>query len=691
MSKRKGSGGGFGGLVLRHGEKVLFGAVVLLLLGSVVMAMSHQSVEATPDQISQAARSAKRAVETADQNFKPPAAQEIIREVQKADVRVDFIPYELSRTPVPGQVSGDMKKRGAPKIFPIRDLKITPGNGSILVWREETEEDSELTTGTMQVAGTTGPSGYSSGPSSYSGGPSMGPGMSGVSGGAEPKTVSWICVTGVIDYQKQMEEYSKCFDEVDPRCRYPDRDIYPAYSYLVIERAEVAGGGEPQWKEIDMVAAYEPPFVDWVGFSVEAADPPMTMLGIPFVYPLPQLSGGKWGSEVAHEPEIPLMDYTSRQYTMGGFGMQQQTTTTKSRGKKVEETKTIYDPKAVYDKLMENQNLLRRYGGMSGSSMGTGGSYMGGGPGMSSSYGGSSMSGGAGSDARLNAIRNYTSAGRSPSGMGGYMGSGPGMNSSYGGSSMGSGYGPGSYGGAGGMYNQPEEFQLFRFMDFTIEHGKSYQYRVRLEVENPNWQIPVDYLEDGTTGEDEYLLSAWSDGTDSVAVVGDSRIILGTVDPDDRAELSANPTLVLVRTDEDTGQEQLHRVQPKLGQYLNLSDAEVKPPQTMNRGGAMTGPGAGSTTPYSGGPGPKPAKKTADFVTDRLVVGLSMGPKLDTSKGMYYGASEVLLMDPSGRMTAIRENDDEAEYLRYFPNGRAVIPEQPKQSQQPVTSGRGGY
>ena len=728
MSKAKGSSGGFNGLMLQHGEKGVFAVVILLLLGSVYAAISHESVEATPDQISQAAKSGKQAVERADQNYEPPAAQEIIREVQKADVRVDFIPYELQRMPVPGQSTLDMKKRGAPKIFPIRDLRTSSGNGAILVWREEEEVDTNLTTGTVAVAaegqqgnrggmsgpgmmgGMSGPgmSGGMSGPGMMSGmsGPGMmsgmsGPGMGGYGGAnsmAEPKIVDWICVTGLIDYQKQVDEYAKCFE--DAVQRYPERDMYPAYSSLTIERAEIDKNNptaQPQWQEINLVAAYEPPFVEWAGFSMEAADSTMATLGLPFVYPLPQLSGGRWNDDVAHEPEIPIMDFTNRQYMMGGFGLQQKKTAKKTKsGKTDEEMEAVYDPQSIYQQLMANNDLLRRsgsrmggmsgmggYGGMSGSGM----------MGMSGGgMGGSSMGS---SDPLLSGIRNMTNMGRKSgmSGAGRYGGmsgmSGPGM--------MGGPMGmSGGYGGASSMYAQPAEYQLFRFLDFGIERGKNYVYRVRIELENPNYQIPVDYLENENSGKDQYLVSDWSDGTSGTKVVGDSQIIVGMADPETKSELKQNPTLVLVKMDAETGQPQLHRLQPKLGQYLNLADATVTESQRQMRSG-IGSYGSMMSSGMSGGPrsqsktkNKKKAEppKTTDFTTERLVVGLMTGPKLSVDKGEYYGASQVLLMEPDGHLIRLNENQDEAEYLRYFPKGRALIPEaeKSKQGQQ----GRGG-
>ncbi|MEO2019907.1 MAG: hypothetical protein ABGZ53_36700 [Fuerstiella sp.] len=59
---------------------------------------------------------------------------------------------------------------------------------------------------------------------------------------------------------------------------------------------------------------------------------------------------------------------------------------------------------------------------------------------------------------------------------------------------------------------------LVRFMDFTVERGHAYQYRVRLEMLNPNYDHPLDELEDPTLGIEPTLFSGWSAATPPVFV-----------------------------------------------------------------------------------------------------------------------------------------------------------------------------
>ena len=67
---------------------------------------------------------------------------------------------------------------------------------------------------------------------------------------------------------------------------------------------------------------------------------------------------------------------------------------------------------------------------------------------------------------------------------------------------------PGAKNGTNSRFKNREEMETFlkntlvanrlllvRFMDFTCDRGNAYQYRVRLEMVNPNFNMPVDELE----------------------------------------------------------------------------------------------------------------------------------------------------------------------------------------------------
>lgn len=61
-------------------------------------------------------------------------------------------------------------------------------------------------------------------------------------------------------------------------------------------------------------------------------------------------------------------------------------------------------------------------------------------------------------------------------------------------------------------------FLLVRFMDFTCDRGNSYIYRVRLEMRNPNFNYPIDQLEQPDLATQATLFSDWSKPTPPVYV-----------------------------------------------------------------------------------------------------------------------------------------------------------------------------
>lgn len=63
-----------------------------------------------------------------------------------------------------------------------------------------------------------------------------------------------------------------------------------------------------------------------------------------------------------------------------------------------------------------------------------------------------------------------------------------------------------------------ERLLLVRFFDFTAERGITYQYRVRLEMYNPNYQVNIDELEFPELRNEETIFSEWSAPTDSILV-----------------------------------------------------------------------------------------------------------------------------------------------------------------------------
>ncbi|MCA9067684.1 MAG: hypothetical protein KDA84_02090, partial [Planctomycetaceae bacterium] len=67
---------------------------------------------------------------------------------------------------------------------------------------------------------------------------------------------------------------------------------------------------------------------------------------------------------------------------------------------------------------------------------------------------------------------------------------------------------------------QIPEYLLFRYMDFDVEPGKAYRYRVKLKLTNPNYGELADNLAAENVGKGKFRFTPWSEPSDP-AVVGD--------------------------------------------------------------------------------------------------------------------------------------------------------------------------
>jgi len=80
-------------------------------------------------------------------------------------------------------------------------------------------------------------------------------------------------------------------------------------------------------------------------------------------------------------------------------------------------------------------------------------------------------------------------------------------------------------GGAGAGY-----VMLFRFLDFDVNPGEAYRYRVQLELTNPNYELPLDQVKEQAVKEGETRTTGWSEPTAPVVVKPDTNFFLAKVD-----------------------------------------------------------------------------------------------------------------------------------------------------------------
>jgi len=640
------------GFLLLHVEKIV---LVILVVVSLYVAYSgltgYKRLAWEPQELVNAANQADDHIKTSDVS------------PREFDDKLFIVPYDVKATWIKKDISQvvyatdkkweptlfpDKVKRGIPKIYPVESLRAVPGNGPILVIDRSPQRATGGTGGMGGPMGMGGPG---------MGGPGMGgSGMGGTMGGAGTGTKlearKWIVITGLIPIKKQLTEYLNTFS--DSMFTSPAIDT-PQFVAYEIERCETAPT-PGNWQKIDTVLQYTTELNDWAGMGAEQVDrsylAPMMAGTVPMAYPLPPMVQKIFGEEIAYPPYIPLLNESLIE----------------SMEKQEKELEKLKEFKPVnFDDLIKQQSQM----GFTGASVGGGmmGSGMGG-PGMGGpSMGGSGMGG----------------SGMGGPGMGGPGMGGPGM----GGSGMG---GPGM--GMGGMgtgrtgvnptgivarrdiqeYVPPAlvDHYLFRYFDFDIEDEKSYAYRVRLVLKNPNFRLDSKYLEDENSSQEVVLYSAVSDSSQPMSAGRTSRVLVKEVTAPRRASQETSIKLLPIYFDMEDANE-----------WVSNDEKTVLPGMVANWRSTSTfkpGPAQGTnrmTPPTPGGPTmPRPTTtretRTVDIVSDVAFLGAYGG--FQSTDGSSRSPAKVLLMDANGTVVLrnLGTDQDESDKYSKTPTGQGA-------------------
>lgn len=621
--------GGIKGLILKHVEKAVVALAVLFFIFLVWGASKlGGDFDLQPDELQNTSVEADKAIREPKKG--PPAEVppwELIARGIKKPVPAG--PYAVDKTWMHRLFPG-ATLRGEPEVFPVEKLRASTGFGGISV------SATGALTGGAASGGMPGYEMESGMDGGYGGG-------SGLGGNTEGRR--WVVVTGLLPYKKQWVEYGDVFRNAE--VKFPQRDV-PSYIYYEVERARVVPGVAPKegdWQQLKIFKEFENR--KWAGAQPEIVFPKFLHRSaslIPMAYPLPPLVSKSFGPEIAHEPEIPLYYEVERV---------------------VEEEEVDLDS-LTPEELIEYRKKHGRIGARGGAGMGGSGEEYGGG--YAQDYGGDYMmdSGSGG----------YGEMG----GYGGEMGAGgPG------------GYGDSGYAGAMGPRREIPQYQLFRFFDFSVLPGQYYQYRVRLRLTNPNYELPPQNLEDEKLAEKATLQTDWSEPTKVVNVPLDSRVLAGPVSVSANVTVAPKGELVTVFFNKEDGDEVAEKYTVARGQLLNYLGVEVK--EEKKPAGGMGSemdygmPEEMGEDPYGmyGGASkkkerrsrePKEEPKTVDYVTEMLVLDFLGGSTLPGTDRNLKMPGRVLLMDPEGNLVLREELEDQEEFVEFFPPEEKKKPEQ---------------
>ena len=680
---------------LNHGEKLvvgLFGALACTLVWGGIDAVRTKPAkrEQLPTVIVEhAGRTMKHIADSKGppaETTKRPSLAKLVEPWRENVVAAPAVP-RIFNTPL----SDEKAKRSAPEVLPLVDLRVRPGWAVIAVAQDPnqgmmmqpdmtTENDKDKDKSKKKQKGGKGadagdltltpgvpPGSQKTGRSKFQmGGPMgpMGPGgpMMGGEGSsmmpfASPvmpgKIIPYCLVTALVPANAQQEAFMRAFAFSGLQTQ---ADI-PLWSDYRIERAEVPAGtaadAELNWARLDLNKVAKSA-EDWNGIQPEIAPPDLQLdpsqivpmdenavQVVPYVFPLPLLAGDPWGTESLHPWVVEqLRKRQIEQEKWEALALEE--------AEQASKTNILGGPGAGGPGAGMGSGMMPP--GMGRGMMPPGGSRgmmpPGGSRGMMPP-GGAMGRGAGGGDSEGSSMEGGGSRGMRmpPSGMSSRMGSGgmmpPGMGP---GGMMGGGLGGmmgGSEGGMGMEMKLPE-YRMFRFVDTTVEPGKTYRYRVQISVRNPNYGLPAQYLSQADLADKPILAAKKSEPSPLAHVPDKTGLLVRALRKGEARKSKTGYEVLVLAENAETGNYSLKSLTTELGAFANFDKKQAKGPDAKN----------------------------AESVTTNSLLVDARGrvEDGDTKKGGSTGPSEpleLLFLREDGTFSVASAADSQRDYERY--------------------------
>jgi hypothetical protein len=265
--------------------------------------------------------------------------------------------------------------------------------------------------------------------------------------------------------------------------------------------------------------------------------------------------------------------------------------------------------------------------------------------------------------------------------------------------------------------NKAPTYYLFRHLDFHVEPGKSYIYRVQLVLANPNYLKKASGLKEPEQAKSRTLKTDWSDKSPIISVPHDTRLLAVAVKGLEQIQLRTGQILA-IKWIQKKGIEAFEKFSIERGQIANYPDKTFTPTNTPTQpfpgsAGGRAGmppmmppmaPGFGGAggrasmppmmppmAPGFGGaggragmppmmppmapgmgmppmmPGAMPSSSPGqngpfkvNYFSGMVAIDFRGGEKQKGSKLTSVG--ELLMMAPDGTLTVLNEQDDKPDY-----------------------------
>jgi len=472
----------------------------------------------------------------------------------------------------------------------------------------------------------------------------------GLQGFEEITAKSWVTVVAKIPIDQQNQQY---IDALRTSRGYNEQVDIPRYLGYQIDRAEVTGQGQGEWKQVAVINSKK--LIEEIStYPVNVPDVIDRDVKHPILtHPLPPLILKEWDKRVSHS-SMPLAQEKLE-----------------AEAKALEEPEEIEEPDesaGEEDMFAEADGPGRRGRGRGGEFGGRGRGEFGGGRGGYGGRGGEMGGYGGGMGGYGGEMGGY---GGEMGGYGGEMGGYGGEMGGYGGygGEMGGyggyggemgGYG-GEMGGYGGMRGSMgrgsdatlEQFVwdhetphiLFRYFDNTVTPGHSYRYRIRLVLRDVNHKVKEQYLDKTVSqrrqvgGNKSYRWTNWSEPSPVAGVPMPARIYMVSATPARETNLNDEPEVeILIKAlNSQYAAEVARQASFSRGSVINVIDkASVI---TANKIDELDLP-------------------KFEFLTGITVLDFSGGEKLSSKNSEMVRPTRALLMDAAGHLYLQNEMDD---------------------------------
>ncbi len=180
---------------------------------------------------------------------------------------------------------------------------------------------------------------------------------------------------------------------------------------------------------------------------------------------------------------------------------------------------------------------------------------------------------------------------------------------------------------------------LFRYLDFSVEPGNAYRYRVRLVVRNPNYARPIEELVDPAFAEGETRETAWSKPSEVTVMRNDVQYFLTGAAPATRFN-AENTSLEVFQWYSDSGTlvaSELRGIQA--GQVISaMQKTEVLRPEATFE--------TEDDVPFDAGDVLLDIRRSPKLTTDDF-------PDLELPRGGLAFVDQALAVSPSGEFVAL--------------------------------------